>query len=148
MKREEYGTDGNVYQMSMSNGKEFDISEDAVSREAVINTLPTFGRPTKKFDYILSVLHDIRELPSVTPKSRWIPVSERLPESSGVYIVSSWVSDGEESAILTDANYYDGNGTWYNDNRINWGRDLVTDKIVAWMPLPEPYKEGTGNEHD
>lgn len=74
---------------------------------------------------------------------RWIPVSERLPKSSGVYIVSRWFSDGEENAILTDANYYDGNGYWYNDNRINWGRDLVTDKIVAWMPLPEPYKGKT-----
>ena len=73
-------------------------------------------------------------------KGEWIPVSERLPESSGVYIVSRWFSDGEESAILTDANYYDGCGEWYNDNRINWGRELVTDKIVAWQPLPEPYK--------
>jgi hypothetical protein len=74
------------------------------------------------------------------PIQRWIPVSERLPESSGVYIVSRWFSDGEERAILVDANYYDGNGYWYNDNRINWGRDLVTNRIVAWMPLPEPYK--------
>lgn len=70
----------------------------------------------------------------------WIPISERLPESSGVYIVSRWFSDGEESAILTDANYYDGCGEWYDDNRINWGRKLVTNKIVAWMSLPEPYK--------
>ena len=73
-------------------------------------------------------------------KTGWIPVSERLPEISGVYIVSRWFSDGEESAILVDANYYDGSGDWYNDNRINWGRDLVTDRIVAWMPLPEPYE--------
>jgi hypothetical protein len=73
-------------------------------------------------------------------QTEWIPVSERLPKSSGVYIVSRWFSDGEERAILVDANYYDGNGYWYNDNRINWGRDLVTNRIVAWMPLPEPYK--------
>ena len=75
-------------------------------------------------------------------KDGWIPVSEKLPESSGVYIVSRWFSDGEERAILTDANYYDGCGEWYNDNRINWSRELVTDKIVAWMPKPEPYKKG------
>ena len=73
---------------------------------------------------------------------KWTPVSEKLPENSGVYIVSRWFSDGVESAILTDANYYDGCGEWYNDNRINWGRELVTDKIVAWMPLPESYKKG------
>ncbi len=74
--------------------------------------------------------------------ARWVPVSEGLPKSAGIYIVSRWFSDGEESAILTDANYYDGNGDWYNDNRINWGRERTSDKIVAWMPLPEPYKEG------
>lgn len=74
----------------------------------------------------------------------WIPVSERLPENSGVYIVSRWFSDGVESVILTDANYYDGCGEWYNDNRINWGRELVTNKIVAWRPLPEPYKTESG----
>jgi hypothetical protein len=81
-------------------------------------------------------------------QTEWIPVSERLPESSGVYIVSRWFSDGEESAILVDANYYDGNGDWYNDNRINWSRVLVTNRIVAWMPLPEPYKAESEGRND
>ena len=73
-------------------------------------------------------------------QTRWIPVSERLPKNSGVYIVSRWFSDGLESAILTDACYFDGTSTWHNDNRINHGREYVDKKIVAWMPLPEPYK--------
>jgi hypothetical protein len=86
-------------------------------------------------------MRDLVEFLSGLPK--WIPVSERLPESCGVYMVSRWFSDGEESAILIDANYYDGCGDWYNDNRINWDRKLVTDKIVAWMPRPESYKTGS-----
>ena len=107
--------------------------DDAVSRQAVLEIAK---QHTLTNDYLA-----IQELPSVRPQEpKWISVSERLPKSSGVYIVSRWFSDGEESAILTDANYYDGNGDWYNDNRINWGRDLVTDKIVAWMPLPKPYE--------
>ena len=71
----------------------------------------------------------------------WIPVSERLPESSGVYIVSRWFSDGYESRILTDACYFDGTNIWHNDIGINHSRDYLNEKIVAWMPLPEPYKE-------
>lgn len=84
-------------------------------------------------------MRDLVEFLSRMPK--WIPVSERLPESSGVYIVSRWFTDGFEEVILTDACYFDGTSTWHNDNRINHGREYVDKKIVAWMPLPEPYKE-------
>ena len=84
----------------------------------------------------------VENMPSVTPQqTRWIPVSERLPESSGVYIVSRWFSDGCESKILTSACYFDGTNTWHNDIGINHSRDYVNEKIVAWMPLPEPYRE-------
>ena len=76
-------------------------------------------------------------------QTRWIPVSERLPESSGVYIVSRWFSDGCESKILTTVSYYDGTNTWHNDIGINHSREYVNKKIVAWMPLPEPYKAET-----
>ena len=71
--------------------------------------------------------------------SHWIPVSERLPESAGVYIVTREFTDGFECADLTDACYFDGTSTWHNDNRINHGREYVDKKIKAWMPLPEPY---------
>ena len=77
----------------------------------------------------------------------WIPVTERLPESNGVYIVTREFNDGFECADLTDACYFDGTNTWHNDNRINHGREYVDKKIKAWMPLPEPYKaESEGKE--
>ena len=72
--------------------------------------------------------------------NRWIPVSERLPESSGVYIVTREFTDGFKCADLTDACYFDGTSTWHDDNRINHDRAYVDKKIKAWMPLPEPYK--------
>lgn len=100
----------------------------------ILDTIPTISEQVDALEMAIEALR------SSEKPNKWIPVSERLPESSGVYIVSRWFSDGEESAILVDANYYDGNGDWYNDNRINWGRELVTNRIVAWMPLPEPYK--------
>lgn len=119
--------------------------DDCVSRQAVVEFLRDHSKDFEDerikvaFMAASSLVENTEYIPPVTLTQRWIPVSERLPESSGVYIVSRWFSDGEESAVLADANYYDGNGDWYNDNRINWGRDLVTDRIVAWMPLPEPY---------
>lgn len=71
MTRDEYGTDGNIYQMSISNGKEY-TSEDAVSREAVTDTIIWYENGgmigTKE------LLELIRRLPSVQPtkKGRWI----------------------------------------------------------------------------
>lgn len=71
---------------------------------------------------------------------QWIPCSERLPKTNGVYIVARWFGDGCEKRILSDACYFDGSDTWYDDTRLNHGREYVTHKIVAWMPLPPAWK--------
>lgn len=83
-------------------------------------------------------MRDLVEFLSRLPK--WIPVSERLPESAGVYIVTREFTDGFECADLADACYFDGTSTWHDDNRINHGREYADKKIKAWMPLPKPYE--------
>lgn len=76
-------------------------------------------------------------------QQHWIPISERKPKSNGVYIVSRWVSDGCERLILADASYFDGTDTWHDDTKINYDAIYDSDRIVAWMPLPEPYRTNT-----
>ena len=95
-------------------------------------------------EYILELLAKLKNQPTVEdrPSGEWIPVSERLPRSCGVYIVTREVDDGFACADLTDACYFDGTGTWHDDNRINHSREYVDKKIKAWMELPVPYKEG------
>ena len=73
-------------------------------------------------------------------QTEWIPISERPPESSGVYIVTREFNDGFECVDLVDACYFDGTSTWYNDNRINHSREYLDKKIKAWMYLPQPYR--------
>lgn len=51
---------------------------------------------------------------------RWIPVSEKLPEENGGYLVT--VKRGYVTTAL-----------WVG-NVENW------KEVTAWMPLPEPYK--------
>lgn len=63
-------------------------------------------------------------------QTEWIPVSERLPERHKEVIVT----DIETSD--TYQSQYIGNGYWECDNGI------LKNRIIAWMPMPEPYKEG------
>ena len=59
-------------------------------------------------------------------KRRWIPVTERLPEKGGLYFVTKENDYG--SCVATE---------WFYQN--NWSTGW---KVLAWMPLPKPYKEG------
>lgn len=66
-------------------------------------------------------------------ESEWIPVSERLPEKSVWVLTYCKTKDGcEYQTVLLRSKY---TGDWIDC-------DDFCDEVVAWMPLPEPYKEG------
>lgn len=72
----------------------------------------------------------------------WISVEERLPKTNGTYNVTRHI-DGH---FISDSAYFDGQNTWHSDNRVNHSRPYLTD-VIAWRPLPEPYRpERSGNE--
>lgn len=79
-------------------------------------------------------------------KSRWIPVSERLPRIADVYRVTRYYPNNVMNPIyLVDACCFDGFDTWYDDNRINHER-AYADNVIAWQENPEPYKAEKGGE--
>lgn len=76
----------------------------------------------------------------VKPRTgEWIPITERLPEEMFGCLVTVWDANpktGEEfENILPEFAGYDGE-TWNGAD----GKPIAFE-VVAWMPLPEPYKE-------
>lgn len=73
---------------------------------------------------------EFRSLPSAQPEQRWIPVTERLPEKKGLYLITC-VDD--RGTPFVDASLYDPPTDW---------RGAIWDfpNVVAWMERPEPYK--------
>ena len=93
----------------------------------------------------------IEKMPSVQPEPQWIPCTERLPEKSGRYLVTrkfnALFSLWDKVDIL---NYSDLMGLkkekiWWSGN-VGKSDFEKFDDVIAWMPLPEPYKTNTKNE--
>jgi len=67
--------------------------------------------------------------------SEWVPVSERLPEEKGEYLVTYnpcyWDDIKSETRVGIDT--FRGKTTWAKKKY---------QRVTRWMPLPEPYKEG------
>ena len=75
-------------------------------------------------------------------KGGWIPCGEKLPKENIQVIVTA---EKGGHRYTTDAYFY--NGKFYNKHyyKIPVGElndSSVGDNVLAWMPLPAPYKEG------
>ena len=70
----------------------------------------------------------------ILEQTRWIPVSERLPEKNGRYLAYIIDKYNKLRCIMTCKYYADGYWKWYPDG------ECLSDDVVAWMPLPEEYK--------
>ena len=69
---------------------------------------------------------------------RWIPCSEKLPEAS----YDTLATDGVDMFVA----WYSHEGMWQGWNSSDYNFERETP-IIAWMPLPEPYKvESEGKE--
>lgn len=96
-------------------------------KQKAIEALKIFAPVTavtqEEFNNYIQILNQVMDWLEQEP--RWIPVTERLPDKDGLYLVSV-KNDHERRYSKT---------CWYSDK--NW---FARQDVVAWMPLPQPYK--------
>ena len=87
--------------------------------------------------HIAALQQEIEKLRGQAP--RWIPVEERLPETQGWYHVA--IRDEKTKRIAVELDLYSvetaknfGHETGFCKD----GRWDGREKVIAWMPLPEP----------
>ena len=77
----------------------------------------------------------IEMLSSKQPEPKWIPFDEQQPEyRQEILVTIHWHESGEEEYFVQFDTYVD-DATL--DSNFKIGRDAF-----AWMPIPEPYREG------
>ena len=98
-------------------------------------TINPYGRPFEGTAYELGLkIMDYIENMDDEKENGWIPVSERLPEKNKDVI-----------ATVKYSGFMGMYGRWlktaFIDDYGEWNGECIGGEVIAWMPLPEPYKE-------
>jgi hypothetical protein len=98
--------------------------DDLISRHGVSAWLYNLGYPK-----LADIVMNEQRFPSAQSEQRWIPVSERLPEYGCPVL---WCN--ENGSVFVSAI------TVKTDHGWAIGKRHRMCKVIAWMPLPEPYQ--------
>lgn len=69
--------------------------------------------------------------------TRWIPVNEKLPEEEQAVFVTYYVVNNRSKRLVMESYLMPG-GKW-NDPYRAFRVSGTFIRIIAWMPLPNPY---------
>lgn len=148
---EEFEKDFNEILNLAAKALEQEPCEDAISREDALMCMTgeyIADMSYKPEDIISKHIKRIRALPPVTPTHKWIPVKFRplTDEEQEEYPDYCYMADcqmpddGEEILVSTKSGRVEKDECRFDDGYyLDSGSDWQTD-IVAWMPLPKPYK--------
>ena len=136
-----------------------EIEKKFVVGHEVLFALGATGMATEIEDIIRSHMDEVEN-------NGWIPVSERLPEPDKIVEItrhcSEWTSDHNsdwvpkdekvhhEEEYIVNVGYMDKDGDWVAfdgegyevccDKEFGTDKGCVYSVVIAWQPLPEPYK--------
>ena len=79
----------------------------------------------------------LKELQCRRAEQRWIPITERLPDEYEYVLLCDRELEPDE-----DTGYSQMAVGWLEDGKLCcWDDGAVRKEFVAWMPLPEAYRE-------
>ena len=117
------------------------INYNELYENLIIKNLQTDDKTNEEIIRIVIntiVLPIIASQPTIKPEPRWMPITNKPPEECKWYLVSvqkNGISNMNDVCMVRwDYDRRKGKSSWH------W----CTEKtIVAWMPLPEPWKGDT-----
>ena len=123
--------------------------DDVIYRQAAIDMLKNRWKKTRNYEGIGDDIAEECELylKQVPSAQRWIPVTERLPEESSPwrtgYLATVTCDTWSEPSVM----YVQWETTMVRGKEVSrwiWNDRLFPKcwHLVAWMPLPTPYREG------
>ena len=125
--------------------------DDVISRQAAIDTIEkhlngvfdgTHYDEGIAYGYEAAHRHIQDLINALQPAQQWIPVSERLPKANELNydVVRYYLVQNEYGDMMV--------ASW---NGVFWEQMYqyrpIEDKVIAWMPLPEPYREEAEDGH-
>lgn len=86
------------------------------------------------FEVVSADEYERRDAKDTNVPGKWIPCSERLPKKPEIY--------GDSDGYIVQTRRVEQPFIGYWDGR-EWADEEVdvVDEVIAWMPLPEPYRE-------
>lgn len=83
----------------------------------------------------------VAELEVMANRYKWVPIAEREPDPAKHALVTlKWDDDDYEVCELDYGvtKHYANNGN--DEESVKWCKRMI-EHVIAWMPMPEPYKE-------
>ena len=110
--------------------------DDSISRQATLEALLDKGQHSRRYklgDIWELNFDEIREVINALPQAdpQWIPISKGLPK------IGEWVLCQCRAGIM-DVLRLTEDGFWEKNHPYTV---YMSGFVIAWMPLPEPYKE-------
>lgn len=96
-----------------------------------------YGDTKYHYDKVMKRVEAFDMAIQVLVQTKWIPVSERLPETDGVYLTYIVNPYDSQLSYVMLCDYI--GQTWCPVD------ETASNNVVAWMPLPEPYRENEIN---
>ena len=124
---------------------------DYISRQLAIRWVKTecnpYGKPTLDFESGKKVIEHLEQMPPAQPG--WIPCSERLPEEDTEVLISYRYKEGEGDTDHVNIDITSYGTTCFGGREIHtlkeWRQPFdyfhANYEVIAWMPLPTPYRE-------